>query len=113
MSAVYDTHIVLKVKQGKEQDLISEIKNYIQQDIHMAQECKDYILSATSIKEIVERVFCGKPLEDCDADWENDNEFTGGFNATYGWYGVMEDIGKIMKKKEYSEGTKVHIGLWD
>ena len=113
MSAVYDTHVVLKLKPNVENDLVKEIKNYIQERTSMAQECKDYILDAKNIKEIVERVFCGKPLEECSADWEDDNEFMGGFNASYGWYDVMLDVKNIMVKKEYSNGTKVHIDLWD
>lgn len=113
MSAVYDTHVILKVKENQEDNLVQEIKNYISNLNNLNAECKAYILEAKNIKEMVERIFCGRPLEECQADWEDDNEFTGGFNASYGWYDIMEDVRKIMIKPEYSDGTKVHIDIWD
>lgn len=111
MSAVYSTELLLKTKKRKETDLMKKVKDYID-TVEIADECKLYILESRTMKDIVERIFCGMSLEYVNCGWFG-NRFYADFNATYGWYKVMEQVKNIMQDKEYDNGTKIKITIWD
>lgn len=111
MGAVYSTVILLKTKKGMELELIKKVKDFID-TTEIADECKLYILESRTMKDIVERIFCGTPMEDVNHGWSG-NKFYADFNATYGWYRVMEAVKDIMQDKKYDNGTKINIEIWE
>lgn len=111
MGAVYSTEIIIKTKKRKEEELVKKVKDFID-TIEIADECKLYILESRSVNDIIERIFCGTPKEYVNHGWLG-NRFYADFNASYGWYNVMEAVKDIIQDKEYDKGTKIKITIWD
>lgn len=114
MGAVYDTSVKIKVRVGKEREMLESVKSYLKTRF-IAEECLKRLLGANTTEDMIKLLYCGYPMEQCDCQFSNNEgviELNAAFNASYGWAGVMEEAGEIIKIYCEPKFRKVKYHCW-